>query len=206
MVEHQQLELRGITDPRVLQAMRRLSRAEFVPDDLRSRAFEDRPLPIGHGQTISQPYIVALMSELLELEGNEIVLEVGTGSGYQAAVLAELAEDVYSLEIIPALAGESSERLKRLGYANVHVKEGDGYQGWPEAAPFDGIIVTCAPDHVPPPLVEQLKEGGRLVIPMGSWPHHQTLHRFRKRQGRLEKESLIPVAFVPMTGPLKERN
>jgi protein-L-isoaspartate(D-aspartate) O-methyltransferase len=195
--------LQNIKDERVLAAMRKVDRAFFVPDDMVPHAYEDRALPIGHDQSISQPYIVALMSQLLELQGIENVLEIGTGSGYQAAVLGELAKEVYSIEIIPELAEEAKRRLEELGYKNVHTRVSDGYQGWPEMAPFDAIIVTCSPDHVPQPLIDQLKEGGRLVIPVGVWKQEQMLHQLQKVGGELVKRPVIPVAFVPMTGELK---
>jgi len=198
----QQLVLRGVKDPRVLEAMRRVDRTSFVPEPMQPHAYEDRALPIGYGQTISQPYIVALMSELLELQGHERVLEVGTGSGYQAAILGELAGEVYTIEIIPELAERSKHLLRELEYKNVHVRAGDGYQGWKEKAPFDAVIVTCAPEHVPPPLIDQLKEGGRLVIPVGAQPS-QHLYQFLKVKGRLQERPVIPVSFVPMTGPAK---
>jgi protein-L-isoaspartate(D-aspartate) O-methyltransferase len=195
--------LQNIKDERVLAAMRHVDRASFVPDDMVEHAYEDRALPIGHDQSISQPYIVALMSQLLELQGIENVLEIGTGSGYQAAVLGELAKEVYSIEIIPELAEEAKRRLEELGYKNVHTRVSDGYQGWPEMAPFDAIIVTCSPDHVPQPLIDQLKEGGRLVIPVGVWKQEQMLHQLQKVGGELVKRPVIPVSFVPMTGELK---
>ncbi len=197
MVETQ-IKSRGVKDERVLSAMLKVERHRFVPEAYESQAYSDQPLPIGEGQTISQPYIVALMTELLELKGDEKVLEVGTGSGYQAAILAELAKEVYTIEIIEALANSSKELLLRLGYKNIHVKVGDGYLGWPEAAPFDAIIVTCAPDHIPKPLLEQLKEGGRLVVPVGTYS--QELKKVVKRSGKIETTDVIPVIFVPMTG------
>jgi len=203
MMVHQQLELRGINDPRVLEAMRKVERDRFVPEDVRGFAYDDRALPIGYGQSISQPYVVALMSELLELKGGERVLEIGTGSGYQAAVLGELAKDVYSIEIVPELAAPAARLLKELGYVNVHVREGDGHRGWPQKALFDAMIVTCAPDHIPEPLVEQLKEGGHLVIPLGAWPLEQTLYQFQKVKGSMVKHPVTSVSFVPMTGELK---
>ncbi len=193
-----QIVARGVRDERVLAAMRKVPREEFVPEEQRAHAFEDRPLPIGEGQTISQPYIVALMTELLELKEGEKVLEIGTGSGYQAAVLAELTPHVYSIEILPKLAERARETLARLGYDGVKVKTGDGYLGWPEYAPFDGIIVTCAPESVPEPLEEQLAEGGRMVIPVGPQWTHQTLYVMRKKGGKLKREEGIPVRFVPM--------
>ncbi len=192
-----QLRPRGLEDERVLEAMSFVPRHEFVPPDQVPYAYEDRPLPIGEGQTISQPYIVALMSELLELEWGDKVLEIGTGSGYQAAVLCELTPHVYSIEIVPSLAARAEATLQRLGYT-VTVKAGDGYLGWPEHAPFDGIIVTCAPEEVPEPLAEQLAEGGRMVIPVGPQWTNQTLYVLRKQGGRLESTAVIPVAFVPM--------
>ena len=166
MVEHQ-LRRRGIRDTRLLAAMETVPRAEFVPSAQRPHAYEDRPLPIGEDQTISQPYIVALMTELLDVKEGDRVLEIGTGSGYQAAVLAELTPHVYTIEIIPTLAERAEETLRRLGYDAVEVMAGDGYLGWPDRAPFDGIIVTCAPEEVPEPLKDQLREGGRMVIPVG---------------------------------------
>ncbi len=193
-----QIEARGVRDPRVLAALRKVPRHELVPEAQRPYAYEDRPLPIGHGQTISQPYIVAVMTEHLDLQGDERVLEVGTGSGYQAAVLAELAEEVYSIEIVEPLAERAGKDLARLGYPKVEVRHGDGYRGWPERAPFDAIVVTAAPDHVPQPLVEQLAVGGRLVIPVGRWAQDLLLVT-RDAEGVHEKR-LIGVRFVPMTG------
>ncbi len=192
----EQIEARGIKDRRVLEAMLKVERHKFVPLSLQPFAYQDSPLPIGEGQTISQPYIVALMTELLELKGTEKVLEIGTGSGYQAAILAELAKEVYTIEILPGLAKRSSQLLAELGYLNVKVKCADGYLGWPELAPFDAIIVTCAAKEVPPPLIEQLAEGARLVIPVGT--DYQELKLFIKREGELEERTIIPVIFVPM--------
>jgi protein-L-isoaspartate(D-aspartate) O-methyltransferase len=197
MVETQ-IKARGVKDPRVLSALLKVERHRFVPEKYLNSAYSDQPLPIGEGQTISQPYIVALMTELLELKGNEKVLEIGTGSGYQAAILAELAKEVYTIEIIEPLASQARERLSALGYPNVKVKAGDGYLGWPEAAPFDAIIVTAAPDHIPKPLIEQLKEGGRMVVPVGTYT--QELKKIVKRSGKMEAIDVIPVLFVPMTG------
>ena len=197
MVETQ-IKARGVKDSRVLSALLKVERHRFVPEKYLDSAYSDQPLPIGEGQTISQPYIVALMTELLELKGNEKVLEIGTGSGYQAAILAELAKEVYSVEIVEPLASMAKKRLSELGYQNVTVKAGDGYLGWPEAAPFDGIIVTAAPDHIPKPLIEQLKEGGRMVVPVGT--HTQELIKIVKRSGKMETTNVIPVVFVPMTG------
>ena len=193
-----QLAARDIRDPRVLEAMRKVPRHELVPESQRGRAYQDRPLPIGGGQTISQPYIVALMTQLLELDGSERVLEIGTGSGYQAAVLAETAREVYSIEIVPELAERARVDLARLGYDNIHLREGDGYRGWPEKAPFDAIVVTAAPDHVPEPLVEQLAVGGRLVLPVGRF--HQELVVIRREPEGVIRERNVAVRFVPMPG------
>jgi protein-L-isoaspartate(D-aspartate) O-methyltransferase len=176
----------------------KVPRHEFVPDNLRADAYEDCPLPIGYDQTISQPFIVAFMTEKLELTPSDRVLEIGTGSGYQAAVLAELAAEVYTIEIIEPLGRRAEADLKRLGYTNVHVRIGDGYKGWPEATPFDAIIVTCAPNAVPPPLVQQLKEGGRLIVPVSGW-FDQKLYLLRKEQGLIQQQAVLPVRFVPMT-------
>jgi protein-L-isoaspartate(D-aspartate) O-methyltransferase len=188
-------------DGRVLDAMGKVPRHEFVSEDLRDIAYANRPLPIGYGQTISQPFIVALMTDLLRVEPNDRVLEIGTGSGYQAAVLAELAERVYSIEIVPELTQMATERLKRLGYAKVETKTGDGYYGWPEHAPFDAIIVTAAPTQIPPPLVQQLKPGGRMIIPVGSQFLPQFLVLVEKNpQGKISTRQMVPVQFVPLTG------
>lgn len=203
MVE-EQIVARGIRDPRVISAMLKVPRHEFVPPEYRHMAYEDRPLPIGFGQTISQPYMVALMTEALQLRPSDKVLEVGTGSGYQAAVLAEICKEVYTIEIIPELAERAKGTLERLGYKNVHVRCGDGFLGWPEEAPFDAIIVTCAPPYVPPPLIQQLAEGGRLVIPVGAQPV-QTLVRLRKVGGKILREAITECLFVPMTGENVER-
>lgn len=190
---------RDITNARVLAAMGKVPRHEFVPQNLRHEAYADHPLPIGHGQTISQPYIVAYMTEVVDPRPGDKVLEVGTGSGYQAAVLAELVSNVFTIEIIEPLAKRAQADLARLGYTNVLVRAGDGYLGWPEAAPFDAILVTCAPDHVPPPLVSQLKEGGRMIIPVGPFGD-QELVVLEKRSGKVERRGVLPVRFVPMTG------
>ena len=195
----EQIVARGVKDQRVLAAMRKVPRHLFVPENLIPEAYDDTPLPIGHGQTISQPYIVALMTELLQLSGDEKVLEVGTGSGYQAAVLGELAKEVYTIEIVEPLARQAAERLRELGYTNVHVRHGDGYDGWPEQAPFDGIIVTAAPEQIPKPLLEQLKPGGRLVIPVGAWSQ-DLLVVTKSPDGKITRQVVIPVRFVPMTG------
>ncbi len=197
MVESQ-LKGRDITDKRVLAAMAKVERHRFVPADDQSAAYEDHPLQIGEGQTISQPYIVALMTQLLRLKGNEKVLEIGTGSGYQAAVLGELAREVYTIEIVAPLGKAAEARLKELGYTNVFVRVGDGYLGWPEKAPFDGIIVTCAPDKIPQPLIDQLADDGRMVIPVGT--RAQELVLVEKRGGKITQKNVIPVLFVPMTG------
>ena len=197
MVETQ-IKVRGIKDTRVLSAMLKVERHRFVSKEYQNSAYSDQPLPIGEGQTISQPYVVALMTELLELKGGEKVLEVGTGSGYQAAVLAELAKEVYTIEIIETLASSAKKVLLELAYQNISVKAGDGYLGWPETAPFDAIIVTCAPDHIPNPLLEQLKEGGRMVLPVGTYS--QELEKLIKRSGKIETIHVTPVIFVPMTG------
>ena len=199
MVENQ-IARRGVEDKAVLAAMRAVPRHEFVPDRHIDQAYDDHPLPIGHGQTISQPYIVALMTEILQVEAGDRVLEVGSGSGYQAAVLADLDTEVYTVEIIPELAAQAEERLDRLGYDNVHVLNADGYFGWEEHAPYDAIIVTAAPDHLPAPLTEQLKEGGRMVIPIGPIGAVQTLWLFEKQDGELASTNLGAVRFVPLTG------
>ena len=191
---------RGITNNRVIQVMGRVPRHEFLPENLRLQAYSDSPLPIGYDQTISQPFIVAFMTEQLQPKTTDRILEIGTGSGYQAAVLAELAREVYSVELIQALAQRAAADLARLGYTNVHVRAGDGYQGWPEAAPFDSIVITCAPEKVPPALVEQLAEGGRMVVPTGP-EGEQQLVLLVKSRGKLEKAGLLPVRFVPMVRP-----
>jgi len=191
-----QIQARGVHDPRVLRAMEEVKRHLFVPDRLIRFAYDDYPLPIGEDQTISQPYIVAFMTEMLDLEGNEKVLELGTGSAYQAAVLSKLAKEVYTIEIVHSLARQAKEKLAELGYSNVHVKRGDGFLGWPEHAPFDAIIVTFAVPEIPPALVEQLKEGGILVAPEGE--PYQELVILRKEKGKIHKERSIAVRFVPM--------
>jgi protein-L-isoaspartate(D-aspartate) O-methyltransferase len=196
MVE-QQLKARDIKDERVLAAMGKVPREAFVPPESRAASYEDGPLPIGYDQTISQPYIVAFMTEQLRLKPSDRVLEIGTGSGYQAAILAELGSEIFSVEIVEPLARAAEATLQRLGYTNVHVKIGDGYKGWPEAAPFDAIIVTCAPDKVPQPLIDQLKDGGRMVIPVGE-RFAQQLYLLEKRNGELKESATLPVRFVPM--------
>ena len=195
-----QIAARGVTDGRVLQAMARVPRHRFVPEAARGQAYEDWPLPIGHGQTISQPYIVAFMTEALGPKPTDRVLEVGTGSGYQAAVLSGLVAEVYSIEIVGPLARRAEANLKELGYRNVKVRAGDGYLGWPEAAPFDAIIVTCAPEAVPQALVDQLKVEGRMIIPVGRTSGAQELYLLRKRAKGLETQAVLPVRFVPMVG------
>lgn len=198
-----QLAARDITDPRVLAAMGRVPRHLFVPEVERREAYADYPLPIGHEQTISQPYVVAYMSQALGLEGDERVLEIGTGSGYQAAVLAELCREVYTIEIVPELAASARALLAELGYRNVQVRAGDGYRGWPEAAPFDAVIVTAAPDHVPEPLVAQLREGGRMIVPVGAVDQDLVLIE-RGPRGVVQRR-VMPVRFVPMTGEAERR-
>jgi len=197
----QHLKARDITDARVLWAMGKVPRHRFVRPTLAGEAYADRALPIEEGQTISQPYIVALMTQLSELKGPERVLEVGTGSGYQAAVLAELVKEVYTIEILPGLARSAAARLKALGYWNVEVRAGDGYQGWPEQAPFDAIIVTAGASHIPQPLIDQLKEGGRLVIPVDVPAGYQELIQGRKERGKLITKRVAPVRFVPLIEP-----
>jgi protein-L-isoaspartate(D-aspartate) O-methyltransferase len=197
-----QIEARGVRDPKTLAAMRKVPRHLFVPASAVSRAYEDYPLPIGHGQTISQPYIVGFMTEALGLKGGESVLEVGTGSGYQAAVLGEIAARVHTIEIVAPLAGESAALLKRLGYANVSVRAGDGYLGWPEAAPFDAIVVTAAAPRVPEPLLQQLRDGGRLIVPVGDdW---QELVLVTRHGEGFDERRVLPVRFVPMTGKVRQ--
>jgi protein-L-isoaspartate(D-aspartate) O-methyltransferase len=189
---------RGITNSRVLMAMGKVPRHEFLPERLRAQAYDDHPLPIGHEQTISQPFIVAFMTQQLDPKPTDRVLEIGTGSGYQAAVLAEIVGEVYTIEIVEELAARATADLTRLGYTNVHVRASDGYKGWSEAAPFDAVIVTCAPERVPQPLIDQLKDGGRVIIPLGPlWK--QELVLLRKQNGKLEQHAVLPVQFVPMT-------
>jgi protein-L-isoaspartate(D-aspartate) O-methyltransferase len=194
----EQLERRDITDARVLEAMRRIARERFVPDASLTTAYDDGAQPIGLGQTISQPFIVAYMTQALELRGPERVLEIGTGSGYQAAVLAEIVREVYTIEIVPDLAERARSLLTELGYRNIRFRTGDGYQGWPEAAPFDRIMVTAAPDHVPQPLIDQLATGGRMIVPVGRGD--QELVLVEKTASGVTRRSTIPVRFVPMTG------
>jgi protein-L-isoaspartate(D-aspartate) O-methyltransferase len=197
-----QIAARDVKDPRVLEALRRVPRHRFVPDALVDQAYADRPLPIGLGQTISQPYIVALMTELVRPEPSMKVLEVGTGSGYQAAVLAGLVREVYTIEIVPELGQRAEAVLQSLGHANVHVRVGDGFGGWPEHAPFDAIVVTAAPSRIPPPLLEQLAPGGRLVIPVGD--SLQELVLVTRTADGYDRRTVIPVRFVPMTGEAQQ--
>ena len=199
----EQIVMRGLVAERVLSALRKVPREEFVPAEYRAESYTDKALPIGYDQTISQPYIVAFMTEELQPQPRDRVLEVGTGSGYQAAILAELVAEVYTIEIIEPLAKKAEATLQRLGYKNVHVKTGDGYKGWPERAPFDSIIVTCAPERVPQPLLDQLKEGGRMIIPVGA-KFAQELYLFEKKNGRLQQSAVLPVRFVPMLRTEKE--
>jgi len=200
-----QLKRRGITNEQVLAAMTRVPRHELVPAELQSRAYDDQPLPIGHDQTISQPYIVAFMTQVLQPQPDDTVLEVGTGSGYQAAVLGELVKEVCTIEIVEPLGRRATADLARLGYTNVLVRVGDGYQGWPERAPFDAIIVTCSPDHIPQPLIDQLKDGGRMIIPVGDIRRGQELILLKKRGAEIVRRAVLPVRFVPMTGRAQER-
>ena len=198
-----QIEARGIEDERVLAAMNKVPRHEFVPKGQRARAYADRPLPIGEGQTISQPYIVAFMAEVADLGPDSKVLEIGTGSGYGAAVLAQVAKEVYTIEILEPLAERADKTLKRLGYANIHVKHGDGYRGWPDQAPFDAIVVTAAPPYVPEPLKQQLKVGGHLVIPVGE--KFQDMRVLTRTKDGFSENSVLDVRFVPMTGEVQDK-
>jgi protein-L-isoaspartate(D-aspartate) O-methyltransferase len=204
MVQHD-IKGRGVSDPRVLEAMGRVPRHLFVAERQRGEAYADHPLPIDEGQTISQPYVVALMTEALRLKPTDRVLEIGTGSGYQAAVLSGLVHEVFSIEIRRSLADSARKRLAELGYRNVQVRYGDGYFGWAEAAPFDAIIVTAAANHIPPPLIKELKDGGRLILPLGSTVFSQTLTLVTRRGAQLSVEQMGPVSFVPMTGEDKKR-
>ncbi len=191
---------RDITDPRVLEVMGNIPRHLFVDESLQHVAYNDNPLPIGEGQTISQPYVVALMTQSLELKGNETVLEIGTGSGYQAAVLAELVEEIYTIEIKPTLAKKAEERLDSMDYKNIHVKNADGYFGWEEHAPYDAIMVTAAVNHIPPSLLDQLRDGGKLILPLGSTAYYQTLTLVEKQDNELVVTHITSVMFVPLTG------
>jgi len=199
------MKARDIYDEKVLFVMEKVPRHRFVPANLVANAYDDRPLPIGYGQTISQPYIVALMTQELNIEKDDKVLEIGTGSGYQAAVLAELVKEVYTIEIIEPLTKTAEERLRREGYKNVQVKNADGYFGWQEKAPFDAIIVTAAVNHIPPPLIGQLKDEGRLIIPLGSTREFQTLTLVTKKGNELETRLITGVVFVPLTGEAQKR-
>lgn len=197
MVEDQ-LIARGIKDERVITAMKKVERHKFVPENLQDVAYGDFPLPIGYDQTISQPYIVAYMTEILKIKSSDKVLEIGTGSGYQAAILAELCDTVYSIEIVEELAKRAKDLIEELGYKNISIKIGDGYKGWAEHAPYDAIIVTCAPSDIPEPLIEQLKEDGRMIIPVGHYTGNQYLVYLTKKNGKLSKYYDLPVRFVPM--------
>ncbi len=204
MVE-QDIRARGVRSSTVLNAMMTVPRHLFVDEQVRSEAYADHPLPIGEGQTISQPYVVALMTEALDLQPDDRVLEIGTGSGYQAAVLSGIVKEVYTIEIRKTLAGRAESTLRSLGYRNVKVKHADGYLGWQEHAPFDAIMITAAANHIPPPLIRQLREGGRLILPLGSTVYWQTLTLATKKKGELELEQLGSVAFVPMVGEAEKR-
>ncbi len=196
------IKARGVKDPAVLRAMEKVERHKFVPASMQSVAYLDRPLPIGYDQTISQPYIVAYMTEVVEIKPGDKILEIGTGSGYQAAVLAEIADSVFTIEIVKPLAEQSADLLQSLGYSNIFVKAGDGYAGWPENAPFDVIMLTAAPSEIPRPLIDQLNEGGRLIAPVGKF--YQELQLLMKINGQIQKKKLLPVRFVPMTGKAQE--
>lgn len=198
MVERQILA-RKVRDPKVLEAMRKVPRHNYVPETLRGQAYEDEPLPIGYGQTISQPYIVAYMTEQLDLKGDEKVLEIGTGSGYQAAILAEIVRSVYTIEIVEPLADQAKGILSQEGYHNIQFRTGNGYLGWPECAPFDAIMVTAAPQDLPNALIEQLKAGGRMIVPVGDWT--QNLLLITKTESSYSVKNLLPVRFVPMVNP-----
>jgi protein-L-isoaspartate(D-aspartate) O-methyltransferase len=207
MLVQEHIESRGIRNPDVLRAMRAVPRHEYVPPAMREFAYEDRPLSIGYGATISQPYIVAAMTELLEPSKHHRILEIGTGSGYQAAVLGELVREVYTIEIVPQLAASADAALKRMGYRNVFVRHGDGYKGWPDKAPFDGIILTAAPPDVPRALIDQLKNGGRLVAPVGGGMDQQLIVIEKDANGKIRRRTVFPVMFVPMVPePATSRN
>jgi protein-L-isoaspartate(D-aspartate) O-methyltransferase len=199
-----QIQARGVRDRLVIDAMRKVPRHLFVPAHLMQQAYLDYPLPIGEGQTISQPYIVAFMTESLQLKGEGKVLEIGTGSGYQAAVLAEIVKAVYTVEIIPSLGNQADALLKKMGYENIQVKIGDGYRGWQEHAPYDAIIITAAPEYIPQPLVDQLRKGGRMIIPVGE-SYQELILITKQDEGTVRKKSLLPVRFVPMTGEAQEK-
>jgi len=194
-----QIEARNVRHEATLEAMRTVPRHEFMPSQMQRFAYDDRPVSIGYGQTISQPYIVAFMTSVIDPDPDDRVLEIGTGSGYQAAVLAEIVQEVYTIEIIPELGERAEEKFKELGYQNIHTKIGDGYHGWPEKAPFDAIVVTAAPEEIPTPLIEQLKEGGKLVIPVGSKYSVQSLQLLTIKDGKTRIQNLFPVRFVPFT-------
>lgn len=194
-----QIEKRGVKDSAVLKSVLTVKRHEFVPPTLMENAYDDRPLPIGYGQTISQPYIVAYMTEAINLQPHYKVLEIGTGSGYQAAILSKIVKEVYTIEIIPELGNAATDRLKKTGYVNVQAKIADGYNGWQDHAPFDAIMVTAAAEYIPPPLIKQLKEGGKMVIPVGSPFMTQMLMLVEKKNNKIKTRSLLPVAFVPLT-------
>ncbi len=204
MVE-EQIAGRGVKDPRILDAMRKIPRHLFIDNSLKERAYGDHPLPIGEGQTISQPYVVAWMTEALNLKSSDRVLEIGTGSGYQAAVLAEIVKEVYTVEIRKGLKETADKLLNELGYKNIKMKYGDGYYGWEQYAPFDAIIITASANHIPPPLIKQLKDGGRLIIPLGSTLYYQTLTLVTKKFNELNVEQMGGVAFVPMIGEVKRK-
>jgi protein-L-isoaspartate(D-aspartate) O-methyltransferase len=201
-----QIQMRGVSDKKVLNAMNQVPRHSFVPEKLISRAYADHPLPIGQGQTISQPYIVALMTESLNLKGDERILEIGTGSGYQAAILTKVAKEVYTIEIKKKLYQNASNVLRSMDYTNVKTRHGDGYFGWPEASPFDCIMITAAIDHIPPPLLKQLKEGGRLILPLGNPFSYQNLTLITKQGNDYKVKQITGVLFVPMTGRALDRN
>lgn len=201
-----QIVARGVEDEKVIGAMLKVPRHRFVPERMVPLAYGDTALPIGHDQTISQPYIVAFMTEALKLRGGEKVLEIGTGSGYQAAVLAEIVGEVYTIEIVSPLAESAQKLLEEMGYTNVHVKCGDGYQGWKEAAPFDAIIVTCSPDHIPDPLKEQLEVGGKMIIPVGEMGHQELVYLEKESDAVLRAKAVLPVRFVPMTGEAQQKS
>lgn len=199
------LKWRDITNQKVLEAMGKVPREKFIPEFLAHKAYADIPLPIGEKQTISQPYIVAVMTQAINPQSSDRILEIGTGSGYQAAVLAEIVKEVYTIEIIPELASQAYQRLNGLGYENIFVKAGDGYLGWPEYAPFDAIVITASPSRIPEPLITQLKEGGRMIVPLGGEERFQELILYTKKAGQLiASPHRIPVMFVPMTGKIKE--
>ncbi len=196
----EQIESRGVTHEATLEAMRNVPRHRFVPEPMQAYAYDDRPLSIGHSQTISQPYIVGLMTASVEPDADDKVLEIGTGSGYQAAILSEIVKEVYTIEIVPALASRAKRVFYELKYENIHAMQGDGYAGWPSEAPFDAIIVTAAPEEVPQPLLDQLKEGGKMIVPVGPISRVQVLKLITKKNGKIKERDLLPVRFVPFTG------